>query len=332
MQDFGQLGRIEAIRSLFEGCGFRPFEGGGFAVSAGCRVATASRLMLEGIDFDLVYFPLKHLGYKCVAAVTGELYAALASPRTLSVKLGLSAKLDFASVKELWSGVCAAATEFGYGSLSLDLQPSQNGLSIAVSAAGEAPEAERPAPASKDLICVSGSLGAAYLGLQVLERGKSAFEGGKQSQEELERYRMLVAAYLKPELPSGLLGQLAEAGIVPSAAYLVDRGLADALMRLRRDTGLGAKVYADRMPFEGGSFELGKQLDIDPVSAAMNGGEDYRLLLTVPILEFEKFRHDFQTFDIIGHLALADVGAVLVTPDGLEHRVTAPGWPEEDIR
>lgn len=330
MQDFDQMGRREAIRALFEGTPFKPFTDSSFEAVSGERVVAADRMMLEGIDFDLVYFPLKHLGYKSVASVTGELYAALAEPRTLSVTFGLSAKLGFGQVKELWDGVVAAASEFGYASVNLDLQPSRNGLSVSVSAVGAAAAADRPAPESKDLVCVSGALGAAYLGLRVLEKGRAQFEGGSENREELERYRMLVAAYLKPELPAGLPSQLAASGITPAAGYFVDRGLADALLRLRADSGLGVKVYADRIPFEGGSFELGKAIDADPVSAAMNGGDDCCVLLVVPIAAYERFRHDFQTFDIIGHLAQSDVGAVLVSPDGLEHPVSAPGWPSQE--
>lgn len=331
MQDFSQLGRREAIRQLFEGSAYKPFEEAAFVPESGRKAVSASRMLLEGIDFDLVYFPLKHLGYKSVVCVTGELYAGMAAPKVLEVRLGISAKLGFQQVQELWSGVLAAAAEFGYGKLTLDLQPSRNGLSISVSASGDAPADAFAAPASKDLLCISGALGAAYCGLQLLERGKASFDGGKQpAKEELERYRMLVGSYLKPELPAGLPAALSESGISPAAALFVDRGLADALLRLVSITGLGAKVYADKIPFESGSFALGKEMDFDPVSAAMNGGDDCRVLLAVPISQFESFRHDFQAFDIIGHLAQADVGAVLVTPDGLEHRVSAPGWPSED--
>ena len=134
---------------------------------------------------------------------------------------------------------------------------------------------------------------------------------------------MMVGSYLKPELPVGIVAQLEDVDIFPSCGVLVTRGLSDAVKRIARQTGLGAKVYADKIPFEGNSFDLGRELDIDPVSAAMNGGEDYRLLFTVPILKLEKFRHDFQTFDIIGHLALPEVGTVLVSPDGLEHPLKA---------
>ena len=330
MQEFERMGRIDAIRQLFEGSGFEPFKECAFTPAAGESVVSASRMLLEGIDFSLVYFPAKHLGYKAVALATGELYGSLASPRGLSVKLGISAKLGFSSIKELWDGAVAAAKEFGYSAVDLDLQPSRNGLSISMSAIGVKSMKDAPAPASKDLLCVSGALGAAYLGLQVLERGKDRFDRGEENREELEKYRMLVGSYLRPELPVGLPAALAQDGIKPSAACFVDRGLADALLRIVRSTGLGAKVYADHIPFEGGSFELGKTLDIDPVSAAMNGGDDCRVLLAVPMSSYESFRHNFQTFDIIGHLAQSDVGAVLVSPDGLEHKVSAPGWPNSD--
>lgn len=329
-QTFSELGRIEAIKQLFEGTGYSPFGEPLWleTVQKDC-VVSASGLMLEGIDFDLVYFPLKHLGRKAVLKVTGELYAVMASPATLSVQLGVSAKLDFPQIQELWSGIAAAAKEYGYAHLSLDLQPSRNGLTIAVSATGShgsEVSAARPKAQSKDLICVSGALGAAFLGLRVLEREKANFDGGSMDQKALEKYKMLVGSYLRPEISPALPAQLADAKLYPSYGYFVTRGLADAILRLCRDSALGAKVYADRIPFEGGSFELGREIDIDPVSAAMNGGEDYRLLYVIPLAQYEAFRTDFQTFDIIGHLALPEAGAVLVSPDGLEHPISAQGW------
>ncbi len=327
---FADIGKIEALKRLFDGTGFKPFEASSFEMLAkGGVTRSASALFLEGVDFDLVYFPLKHLGYKSVVAVSGDLLAGMAHPRSLSVRLGVSAKLDFDQIAELWSGVVAAAKEFGYKKLSLDLQPSRNGLAIAVNAVGEVSmltSKRLPAPKTKDLICVSGSLGAAYLGMQILERGKSDFASAK---ENIEKYKMLVAAYLRPELESNAVASLEEEQIYPSTGYFVRSGLADVLKSLVRDTGLGAKVYADKIPFEGNSFALGKELNIDPISAAMNGGDDYRFLFTIPILSLDKFRKDFQTFDIIGHLALPEAGAVLVTPEGLEMPVKAQGWNEE---
>jgi thiamine-monophosphate kinase len=327
---FSSLGKIEAIDSLLTSAGLD--RENGFLPGEGSEVKTASRIFLEGVDFDLVYFPLPHLGYKCVVAVAGELFAALAHPRVLQVRLGVSAKLDYKNIQELFKGIATAAKEFGFSSMDLDLVPSQNGLTIGISTAGEELKStaeHRGTAKSKDLICVSGSLGAAFLGQMILERGKKNFERDS-SQPDLEKYKMLVGSYLKPELDASVLNHLEEEEIFPSNGYLVSHGLADAVKRLVRDTRLGAKVYADKIPFEGNSFATGKELDIDPISAAMNGGDDFRLLFTIPILSAEKFRREFQTFDIIGHMAQSDVGAVLVSPDGIEHPITSQGWPQEE--
>ncbi len=331
-EKFSEIGRVEAIERLFENTGYSPWAGNDpEADQKGDVIHTASRLLIEGIDFDLVYFPLKHLGYKSVISVTGELYAAMARPHALSITLGLSAKLDFSQVKEFWSGAVTAAKEHGVKKLSLDMTPSPNGLSIAVSMTGltSCITAKRRMEAkSMDLICISDNLGAAFMGMQVLEQEKRRFSSIKDDsmQPDLEQYRHLVGAYLKPELNPSIVSQLEEAGIIPSYGYFVTRGLSDAVKRLVRDSGLGAKIYVDKIPFPGKMFDLGKQFNIDPVSAALNGGDDYRLLFTVPIGKHDKFRRDFQVFDIIGHLAKPDVGAVIVTPDGVEFPMKAQGW------
>ena len=333
-ESFTDIGKVEAIDQLYRLSAYHPVPGLTYSAEKGGKVHTASRLFLEGIDFNLVYFPLKHLGYKSVVGVTGELYAALAHPKLLNVILGISAKLDFSQVKDLWMGITVAAKEHGFQSVNLDLQPSANGLYISVSATGETAlltDKRRMGAKSKDLICVSGSLGAAYLGMQVLERGERTFSETGQ-QPDIMQARMLVGDYLRPELSAAVVSHLEEAEIYPSYGYFVTRGLSDALKRLSRDSGLGAKVYAERIPFEGNSFQVGKELDIDPVSAAMNGGDDFRLLYVVPILQMEKFRRDFQTFDIIGHLAQPDAGTVLVTPEGVEFPVKAQGWPENEAK
>ena len=328
---FSDLGRVEAIARLYEGTPFKPFGTVNFETSGKSYISSYSRTFIEGIDFDLTYFPLKHLGYKCMTAVTGELYAEFAHPRTADVRLGISAKLDFSHIKELWEGVVAAAKEHGYKNVSLDLLPSPNGLTVSVSSLGETTQLmakRRPAAKSMDLICVSDNLGAAYLGFQVLEREKRRFEesGDAHAQPDLDAYKNLVGSYLKPQINPQIIKLMEDAEIMPSHGYLVTRGLADAVKRLGRDSGLGAKVYVDKLPFAGKTFDLGKELNIDPISAALNGGEDYRLLFTIPIGKHDKFRHDFQTFDIIGHLAKPEVGAVVVTPDGVELPMKAQGW------
>ena len=328
--NFSDIGRVGAIARLYELSPFKPFADAGFETSGKGVIRSRSRIFLEGIDFNLVYFPLKHLGYKVVTAVSGELYADLSRPRTLTLRFGVSAKLEFAQIKELWLGAVSAAKEHGYKTVDLDLVPSVNGLAISVSATGETSsttEKRRPGPRSKDLLCVSGNVGGAFFGMRILEREMRHFDENG-TPPALEKYKMMIASYLKPEITPGLPALLEDADLLPSCGCLVTGGLAEAVKRIARMTGLGAKVYADKIPFEGNSFELGKEMNIDPISAAMNGGEDYRLLFAVPILKMEKFRRDFQTFDIIGHLAQPEAGTVLVTPDGVEFPLKSQGWED----
>jgi len=330
-ETFSNLGRVEAIARLYEGTPYKPFRSSWFETSGKSCISSHSRIFIEGMDFDLVYFPLKHLGYKCVTAVTGELYAEMSHPRILEIRLGISSKLDFKQIKEVWEGSVTAAKEHGYSHVDLDLCPSPNGLTISVSATGETSllmARRRPEAKSMDLICISDNLGAAYLGFQILEKEKREFikSGDAKAQPDLEGYKHLVGAYLKPNINPETVKLLEEAEIMPSFGYLVTRGLADTIKSLVRDSGLGVKIYVDKLPFAGKTFDLGKEMNIDPISAALNGGEDYRLLFTIPIGKHDKFRHDFQTFDIIGHLAKPEVGAAIVTPDGVELPMKAQGW------
>ena len=334
-KNFSDIGKIEAIKMLFHESDFKQSEGTAFlGGEKGSVIRTVSRMWLEGIDFDLTYFPLKHLGYKCVVGTVGELYASLARPCSISVRLGISAKLDLPQISELWNGICSAASEHNITKADLDLIPSRNGLAISIVITGISSakfSENRKSAQSKDLVCISGNVGAAFLGMSLLEREKRKFEksGDVTGQPDLEKYRMLVGAYLYPEL-NPAIGQFSDSSITPSYGYLVNRGLGDAVRRLHRDSGLGVKLYTDKIPFEGNSFEVGKILDIDPISAAMNGGDDFRLLYVIPLSQYETFRHDFQTFSIIGHIAKPDVGSVLVTPEGAELPIKAQGWNNDE--
>ena len=331
-RNFSDIGRAGAVETLLRNGGFSP--SAAFSASQGSIVRTASGIWLEGIDFDLTYFPLKHLGYKCIVGTVGELYAALARPESAAVRIGVSAKLDFPQIEELWSGMTAALKEHGIEKVDLDLCPSRNGLTVSISITGltdgEVESAKKPAR-SKDLICVSGSVGAAYLGMALLEseKKKIAASGNLQGNMDISRYKMIVGDYLKPEISPNVVKHLKDSDIVPSFGCLVSRGLADAAKRISSMTGLGVKLYSDKIPFEGNSFELGKQLNLDPMSAAMNGGDDFRLLYVIPMDKYEAFRHDFQSFSIIGHLAQKDVGTVVVMPEGAEIPLHAQGWKEE---
>jgi thiamine-monophosphate kinase len=181
--------------------------------------------------------------------------------------------------------------------------------------------AKIPAPSSKDLICLGGNVGAAYMGQHVLEREKGAFlAAGEENakQPDLSKYKYLLSQYLCPEIPANVIDRFTKGGFYPTAGVFDTRGLAEALNSLCEKTGLGAKDYLDRLPIASETFEMAAEINIDAVTAAINGGEDYRLLYTIPLSRYEEFKREIQTFDVIGHLAKSDVGAVLVTPDGAE--------------
>ena len=331
---FASLGRVAALEKLYAASPFNNARESRFSSKNG-RVESVSRLLTEGIDFDLSYFPLKHLGYKSVVEATAMLYARFATPRTLSVNLAVSAKLDFTQIQQLWEGICMAAKDYAYEGVSLDIAASLNGLCIGLSAAGwikDLDDKRRPAAHSKDLLCLSGNVGGAFLGLQILQREKVRLAGanGAQAMPGLEKHKLLVGDYLRPVLDAAIPKLMADAGFYPSLGVCVDKGLSDAVKRVSRQSGLGAKIYLDRIPFGGGLFEAAKELDIDAASTALNGGEDWRILFVLPIEQFEKFRHDFQTWQVIGHLALPEAGASLVMPDGVELPLRAQGWKEEE--
>ena len=199
-KNFSDIGKIEAIKMLFHESDFKQSEGTAFlGGEKGSVIRTASRMWLEGIDFDLTYFPLKHLGYKCVVGTVGELYASLARPCSISVRLGISAKLDLPQISELWNGICSAASEHNITKADLDLIPSRNGLAISIVITGISSakfSENRKSAQSKDLVCISGNVVAAFLGMSLLEREKRKFEkaGDVTGQPDLEKYRMLVGA------------------------------------------------------------------------------------------------------------------------------------------
>ena len=316
--EIAAIGKQTALERLFEDSGYKNEN----------TSASAHKILLEGCDFDLVYTPLKHLGYKAVLCILGELYAALRQPDSLSVILGLSKRFSYEDVAALWEGVLAACREHGVKHLSLDLVPSVNGLCISLAAGGSQKQEvldKIPEARNRDLICLSGHVGAAYMGLHVLEREKVAFTG-TGAQPDLSQYKAVLASYLSPEIKPDMLARFLEADVLPSRGYFLTHGLGEAVIRLTRDTGLGAKVYLERIPISSQTFAMAEEIDMDVVTAAMNGGDDYKFLFVIPISQHETFRKEFHDFEVIGHLAQPDVGPVLVTPEGAEIPIHAQGY------
>lgn len=324
--EIAEIGKIASIDRLFENTGFTPESALRIPEKGEC--CSAHKIFLEGVDFDLVYTPLKHLGYKAALGVFGEIYAKLFSPVTLSVNLGLSKRFCFEDVQALWEGVVAAAKEHGIKALSLDLNPSLNGLCISLAACGVQKKGvleKVPGSKNMDLICLSGHVGAAYMGLHVLEREKVAFTSDEK-QPDLSKYKSILASYLSPEIKESVIRRFIEDEVYPSKGYFVTKGLGEALLRLHKESGFGVKVYLDKIPISSQTFAMSEELDIDAITAAMNGGDDYQFIFTVPIEKHDVIRKNFQDYDIIGHLAKPEVGAVMVTPDGAELDVKAQGY------
>ena len=324
--EISEIGKQAAIDRLFEESGYTNEQPLRLKQKGEC--CAAQKLMLEGCDFDLVYTPLKHLGYKAVLNVLGELYASLRQPASLSVVLGLSKRFCFEDVAELWTGVLSACREHGVKQLSLDLNPSVNGLAISLSSCGVQKKGvieKVPKSKNMDLICLSGHVGAAYMGLHVLEREKVAFTSNGQ-QPDLSKYKAVLASYLSPEIKPDIVERFIEADILPSRGYFLTRGLGEAVLRLTRDTGLGAKVYLGKIPISSQTFAMAEEIDMDAVTAAMNGGDDYKFIFSVPLEKHDALRKEFHDFEVIGHTARPEVGAVLVTPEGAELPIRAQGY------
>lgn len=325
--ELSTLGKENALNKLFENTQYTNHQTVEVPEKGECCLA--HKIMLEGVDFDLVFNPLKHLGYKAVLYVLGELYAQFHTPVSLSVNLGISRRFCFEEIQELWEGIVAAAKEHSIARISLDMNPSVNGLCISISACGVQKKGileKLPASKNMDLICITGNLGAAYMGFHVLQREKVAFNQDDSKQPDLSKYKYVLESYLSPQINSGLLERFKEEELFPSKGYFITKGLGASLLRLTRDTGFGAKVFLEKIPISSQTFAMAEEINIDAITAAMNGGDDYKFLFTIPIEHLESFRKNFGDFDVIGHLAKPETGTVLVTPEGAEIPVKAQGF------
>ena len=294
----------------------------------GAVFTSSHKVLLEGIDFDLTYTPLKHLGYKSVVAAIGPVYASGYTPLSLSIRLALSGKLKAEQIEELWRGVAAARDEHKIADIELDLLPSMTGLTISISASGKRDREELSKKGdanSGDLLCVNGDLGAAYMGLQILEREKRVFEQSSV-QPKLDKYKYPLQAFLNPRIDVGLIDSLKSAGIIPSAGEFIINGLADAVKSICSRSGLGAKIFMDKIAIAAQTSEVAQELNLNPVTVALNGGDDYLFLFAIPLAKYDALKKEAPQLDIVGHLCDPAAGTVLVTPDGAELELKAQGW------
>lgn len=292
------------------------------------EVLVTTDLLLEGVHFDLTYVPLKHLGYKSAVVNFSDIYAMNAIPRQMTVSLGVSKRFAVEHLEQLYEGIRLACEIYGVDLVGGDTSASRQGLVISVTCVGDAPKGKvvrRSGAKPTDIICVSGDLGAAYMGLQLLEREKVASAGDKDFVPDFAGKEYLVERQLKPEARKDIIAALDKAGIVPTSMMDVSDGLSSELLHICKMSDVGCRVYEDRIPIDYQTAVMAEELNMNLVTAAMNGGEDYELLFTVPLTDHEKISR-LPGVKEIGYITKPELGAAMVTRDDQEFPLQAQGW------
>ncbi|WP_251966847.1 thiamine-phosphate kinase [Parabacteroides sp. AD58] len=285
-------------------------------------------LLLEGVHFDLTYVPLKHLGYKSAVVNFSDIYAMNGRPRQITVSIGLSKRFSVEDMEELYSGIRLACDVYGVDLVGGDTSASLTGLSISITCIGEGEKGKvvyRNGAHETDLICVSGDLGAAYMGLQLLEREKRVFQGEKDFTPDFSGKEYLLERQLKPEARKDIIEKLREANVLPTAMMDVSDGLSSELLHISKESHVGCRVYEDRIPIDYQTAVMAEQFNMNLVTAALNGGEDYELLFTVPLTDHEKVS-EMEGIKVIGHITKPELGSYLVGRDDGEVELKAQGW------
>lgn len=292
-------------------------------------VLCTTDLLLDGVHFDLRYVPLKHLGYKAAVVNFSDIYAMNGTPRQITVSLGISSRFTVEHIEELYAGIRLACEVYGVDLVGGDTSASVTGLVISITCLGEADRDEivfRNGAKPTDLICVSGDLGAAYMGLQLLEReNKVAASHGPGFEPDFAGKEYIIERQLKPEARRDIIERLCQAGVRPTAMMDVSDGLSSELMHICKDSNVGCRVYEDRIPIDYQTAVMAEELNMNLVTAAMNGGEDYELLFTVPLTDNDKIEK-MEGVRRIGYVTESQLGMAMVTRDGQEFPLKAQGW------
>ncbi len=328
----GEFGLIDRLTSGFSTTNSTTLLGAGddaavIAAGDGKALLLTSDLLLEGINFDLTYFPLKHLGYKAVVVGCNDILAMNARPEQLTVSIGVSSKMSVEALDEFYEGIRRACQEYGIDMVGGDTTTSLTGFTIAVTVTGRADTGRivyRKGAHLNDLVCITGDLGAAYMGLHLLEREKRVLQGVPDPQPKFAGYEYLLERQLHPYARVDIIDALAEAGITPTSMIDLSDGLASDMMQICKASHCGVRLYLDRIPIAQQTSRMAEELHADPVVAALNGGDDYELLFTVP-LELQEQIMRLGGIDVIGHITAEDKGAALVTPDGNTIALQAQG-------
>ena len=333
--ELGEFGLIDHLTKDFTPSNKTTLRGVGddAAVVAAGRddgIVISTDSLLEGIDFDLTYFPLKHLGYKAATVGVSDILAMNAKPEQLIISLGVSSKIPVEALEDLYEGMAFACKELGVDLVGGDTSASMTGLVINITAIGRAKRkaiAYRSGAQFNDLICITGNLGAAYMGLQLLEREKRVLSNVENPEPQFKGYEYLLQRYLKPRARKDIIDLLAEEKIVPTSMIDLSDGLASEVLQICKASKCGARIYLDRIPIAKQTTQLAEEMHADPVVAALNGGDDYELMFTVPLAMQEQVMR-LGVVDVVGHITRESTGAYLVTPDGSDIKLRAQGFKE----
>jgi len=276
----------------------------------------------------LIYTPLKHLGYKSVVVNLSDVYAMNATPKQITVSVALSKKFAIEHVEQLYEGIKLACEHYGVDLVGGDTSSSLTGLAISITAIGEAKKEDityRSTAKKNDIICVTGNVGAAFMGLQLLEREKEIFKTNPRFQPKLEGYDYILQRQLKPEARKDIIGLFKSLDIKPTSMIDISDGLSSEIMHICKDSDVGCKIFQDKIPIDEETARMAEELNIEPLIAALNGGEDYELLFTIDINDLDKIK-DQEAIHPIGHITDKDNGTVLITSGGTSIQLQAQGW------
>ncbi len=294
----------------------------------GRQTLVTTDLLLEGIHFDLVYAPLKHLGYKAAVVNFSDIYAMNGRPEQITVSLGISKRFSVEDLESFYSGIKLACDIYGVDIVGGDTSSSLTGFTISITCIGSAAEGQavyRNGAKESDLIYVSGDLGASYMGLQLLEREKAAWDGSGDFRPDFEGREYLLERQLKPEARKDVVDALAAQGIIPTAMIDLSDGISSDLLHICKQSKVGCQLYEERLPIDYQTAMMAETFNMNVTTVALNGGEDYELLFTVPLHLHEKMK-EVKGVHLVGHIAKEEQGCYLVTRDGQEMQLRAQGW------
>jgi thiamine-monophosphate kinase len=329
---YGEFGLIKHLTERFENINQSTLKGVGDDAAVldykDKQILVTTDLLLEGVHFDLIYVPLKHLGYKAAIVNFSDIYAMNGQPKQITVSLGVSKRFSVEDLEQIYMGIELACKVYGVDLIGGDTSASLTGLTISITCIGEAEKDKivyRNGAKINDLVCVTGDLGSAYMGLQLLEREKIVFSTSNEAQPDFDDKDYILQRQLKPEARKDVIKSLAEKGILPTSMMDISDGLSSELIHICTQSNVGCRIFEDKIPINYQAVVMAEELNMSIVTAALNGGEDYELLFTASIEDYEKIL-SLENVGIIGHITKPETGLQLVGREGEEIGLKAQGW------